>query len=85
MDIQEETQNTSKSVTTSMVIISLLACLLCVTLLTIGTLNHDGVLHQIMSHWFGPYVIIAAGFWITFLTAALFGFDIQLKNKASQK
>jgi hypothetical protein len=85
MDIQEKTQNTSKSVTTCFVIVSLVACLLCVTLLTIGTLNHDGVLHQIKSYWFGPYVIIAGCFSITFFTAALLGFDMKLKNKASQK
>ena len=85
MDIQEKTQNTSKSVTTSFMIISLVACLLCVALLTIGTLNHDGVLQQIMSNWFGPYAIIAGCFSITYFTAALFGFDIQLKNKASRQ
>jgi hypothetical protein len=85
MDIQEKTQNTSKSVTTSIVIVSLLACLLCVTLLAIGTINYDGVLHQIMSYWFGPYIIIAGCFTVTFFAATLFGFDMKLKNKESQK
>ncbi len=85
MDIQEKTQNTSKSVTTSIVIVSLLACLLCVTLLAIGTINHDGVLHQIVSYWFGPFIIIAGCFMGTFFAAALFGFDMKLKNSESQK
>ena len=85
MDIQEKTQNTSKSVTTSIVIVSLLTCLLCVTLFAIGTINQDGVLHQIMSYWFGPYIIIVCCFPATFFAATLFGFDMKLKGKESQK
>jgi hypothetical protein len=85
MDIQEKTQNTSKSVSTNIVIFSLLACLLCVTLLTIGTVNYDGVLHQTMSYWFGPYIIITGSFLTTIFAAALFSFVMKLKDKESQK
>jgi hypothetical protein len=58
---------------------------LCITLLAIGTKNLDGALHQLMSYWFGPYIIIAVGFLGAFFSAKLFGFDMRLKNKESQK
>lgn len=82
MNIQGKTQNTSITVTTSFVIVSLLACLLCVALLTVGTMSDDGVLHQLMSYWFGPYVIITASFSTTSFIAALFGVDLKLKDKS---
>ncbi|WP_422946245.1 hypothetical protein [Undibacterium sp. Ren11W] len=84
MDNQEKI-NKSNSVPARIVIVALLACLLCVTLFAFGTLNSDGVLHQIMSYWFGPYIITAVCFSVTFFAAQLFGFNMKLKNEGPQK
>lgn len=80
MDIQENTKSKSNSLPTRFVIVSLLACLLCIIVLAIGTVKHDGVLHQIMSNWYGPYIIISVCFPVTFFIAQLLGFDMRVKK-----
>ena len=79
MNTQEKSKNKSNYVPTSIIIASLIACILCVTLLAIGTLS-DGYLHQIMSVWFGPYIIISASFLVTFFVTKLLGFNMRIEN-----
>ena len=80
MSSQETVALDPKKLPRNFIVVSLLACVVCISLLATGTFSQDGFLHDLMGKWYGAYVIISISFWVTFMLAYLLGFKLRSKS-----